>query len=175
MLLVYAFLFQKNIQTRPLTDLLLNAMLYLMHFQFSTFLSLIRSLFPRWDFFDQVAFSFNLYFKKSSDTNWTRLSFDQQHKISRMVFNPFINGALAEASLVEHFARDIQELEKNKPDFKKTDLESLTSYQLLCSLVHVKLKHENLTDKEFQFKIVAHGSSTTIDIYTSEVLPPVTI
>lgn len=148
-----------------------NAILNSMRFQLTTFLSLIRSLFPRWDFFDQVAFSFNIYSKVSPDTDWKRLSFDQSHKTSRMVFNPFINAELANASIVEHFARDIQELEKAKLDFNNADLENLTSYKLLCSLLHVKLKHENPKNENFQFKIIAHGADTAIDIYTSQILP----
>lgn len=154
-----------------MTDPVLGAILISMHFQLTTFLSLIRSLFPRWDFFDQVAFSFNVFFKTSPDTSWKRLSFDQPHKSSRILFNPFINNALAEASIVEHFARDIQELEKDKPDFNTSDLDNLTSYQVLCSLLQVKLKRENLQDDGFQFKIVAHGTNATIDIYTSQILP----
>lgn len=146
-----------------------------MRFQFTLFLSLIRSLFPRWDFFDQIAFSFNVYFKMSSDTEWTLLNFAQKHSSARMVFNPFINEALAHASIIDHFARDIQNLEKDKPDFVKSDLENLTSYQLLCSLLNVKLKHENRLDEHFQFKIVAHGTNETIEIYASDVLPLVNI
>lgn len=88
-----------------------------------------------------------------------------------MVFNPFINAALANASIVEHFARDIQELEKDKPDFNPADLENLTSYKLLCSLLHIKLERESPNNGNFQFKIVAHGTDTSVDIYTSQTLP----
>ncbi|MBL7556820.1 MAG: hypothetical protein JNM24_13440 [Bdellovibrionaceae bacterium] len=154
-----------------MTDPVLGDILISMRFQLTTFLSLIRSLFPRWDFFDQVAFSFNVFFKTSPDPSWKRLSFDQPHKNLRILFNPIINNALVEASIVEHFARDIQELEKDKPDFNTLDLDNLTSYQLLCSLLQVKLKRENLQDDGFQFKIVAHGTNSTIDIYTSQILP----
>lgn len=132
-----------------------------MRFKFAVFLSLIRSVFPRWDFFDQIAFSFNVYFKMSSDTEWKRLVFDQPHKTSRLVFNPLVNQALAEASLVEHFARDVQE---------DTNVDNLTSYQLLCSLLRTKLSHEKKYNKDFQFKIVATGESSTVDIYTSRPL-----
>ncbi len=107
----------------------------------------------------------------SPDTDWRQLSFDQPHKTSRMVFNPFINAALANASIVEHFARDIQELEKDKPDFNPADLENLTSYKLLCSLLHIKLERESPNNGNFQFKIVAHGTDTSVDIYTSQTLP----
>ncbi|OYZ22954.1 MAG: hypothetical protein B7Y39_06800 [Bdellovibrio sp. 28-41-41] len=146
-----------------------------MHFRFSIFLSLIRSLFPRWDFFDQIAFSFVVYYKVSTDTEWKKLAFTQSHKSSRLVFNQAVNDTLMQSSVVEQFARDIQELENNTPNFSKSDIEDLTTYQLLCSLLEVKLKQKNLNNTEFQFKITAHNTSEQIDIFTSDKLPLVTV
>lgn len=146
-----------------------------MGFQFSLFLSLIRSLFPRWDFFDQIAFSFIVDFKMSSDTQWKRLSFAQKHSSSRLVFNPFVNEALAHSSVIEQFARDIQELQASKPNFADHELNQLTTYRLLCSLLHVKLKHENLHDGTFQFKITAQSQNQNVEIFTSGILPLVNV
>lgn len=146
-----------------------------MHFRFSIFFSLIRSLFPRWDFFDQIAFSFVVYYKMPSDTEWKKLAFTQPHKSSRLVFNQAANDTLMQSSVVEQFARDIQELENDTPNFSKSEIEQLTTYQLLCSLLQVKLKHKSLRDTEFQFKITAHNTSEQIDIYTSDKLPLVKI
>lgn len=80
-----------------------------------------------------------------------------------------------QSSVVEQFARDIQELENNTPNFSKSDIEQLTPYQLLCSLLQVKLKHKNLLNTEFQFKITAQNTIEQIDIYTSDKLPLVNI
>lgn len=149
----------------------IGAILRTMPFRFSIFLSLIRSLFPRWDFFDQIAFSFVVYFKMSLDTEWKKLSFTQSRKSSRLFFNHQVNDTLMQSSVVEQFARDIQELQLHKPNFEKSDLENLTTFQLLCSLLRVKLKHEVPHYNEFQFKIVAQNPNEEIDIYTSEKLP----
>jgi hypothetical protein len=145
-----------------------------MNFQFSIFLNLIRSLFPRWDFFDQIAFSFVVYFKMSSHTDWEKLTFTQPHKLSRLVFNQAVNDTLMQSSVVEQFARDIQELQTESPNFSQTDLGQLTTYQLLCSLLQVKLKHRNSFDSEYQFKIVAKNENEEIDIYISNKLLLVT-
>lgn len=146
-----------------------------MGFQFSLFLSLIRSLFPRWDFFDQIAFSFAVEFRMSSDTDWKPLDFFYEHRKSRLVFNPYVNEVLAQSGIVDQFARDIQELQNDKPSFTREDLQQLTTYRLVCSLLHVKLKHENLSDEKFQFRVVARRDNENIEIFASEVLPLVNV
>lgn len=107
----------------------------------------------------------------STDTEWKKLAFTQPHKSSRLVFNQAVNDTLMQSSVVEQFARDIQELENNTPNFSKSEIEQLTTYQLLCSLLQVKLKHKSLLDREFQFKITAQNTSEQIDIYISDKLP----
>ncbi len=136
-------------------------------FQFKIFLNLIRSLFPSWNFFDQLAYTFELNYKIQPDQQWRCISFQQIQKLRNIVFNPAVNLSLAQFNIVEHFSRDLQELDLSISILDEEVLQKLSSYRLLKSLVAVKLQEINEPTNHFQFKIVALNKLEKIEIYTS--------
>ena len=137
-------------------------------FQFRLFLKLVRSLFPKWNFFDKLAHTFELHYKAQADQDWRCISFDQIHNIKNIVFNPTVNLALAQFNVVEHFSTDVQELGFSNSLVTETTLQNLSSYRLMKSLIAVKLQEAKETSNRFQFKIVALNESVNIDIFISE-------
>lgn len=138
------------------------------NFQFQTFLSYIRALFPRWNFFDQIAYHFELSFQTPGSSRWERLPLTQERKIFSLFWNPFGNLTLAQANILEHFARDLQELQSIQPQLTLTDLERLTTYQLMLSLVEIKLISDFQNIQTFQFRLSAHNPQEVIDLFISD-------
>lgn len=134
------------------------------------FFSLIRSLFPRWNFFDKIAYAFELEFKIAETSSWEPLSFLLHRSPLGLFFNPTANITLAQINLIEHFAHDIQELQKINPLISSLDVENLTSFKLLRSLIRQKLKEKDLNQFSFQFKVIACNSQQKIDLYISHLI-----
>ncbi|MBL7545452.1 MAG: hypothetical protein JNL11_16660 [Bdellovibrionaceae bacterium] len=130
-------------------------------FSIKLFLHLIRALFPRWDFFDQTGFAFELYFKAPQSLSWEYFSFIQDHKKACLIFNPALNEALALYGIVEQFAHDVQ---------NQNDVQQLTSFRLLCAVLKAKLLHEYPGYHSVQFKIIARNQSDAIQIYASDTI-----
>lgn len=132
-------------------------------FNFQLFLSLIRALFPRWDFFDRIDYSFELQFKSGTVVDWQRICFDQKRKLTDLVFNPKSNLAMAQINILEHFAHDIQE-------FKNEDLKikNLTSLKMTKSLLKTKLIELGIIKGLVQFRLVAISPNETVSLYISE-------
>ncbi len=133
-------------------------------FNFQLFLSLIRALFPRWDFFDRIDYCFELQFKSGAVADWQKISFDQERKLRDLVFNPQCNLAMAQINILEHFAHDVQEF-KNK-DLK---IKSLTSLKMTKSLLKIKLIELGIMSGSAQLRLVAIGPNEKVNLYTSEV------
>lgn len=125
------------------------------HFKFKVFLNLIRALFPKWNFFDRIAYTFELHFKLKPSASWQQIKFDQYHTNAGLFINEKCNLSLAEFNIVEHFANDVQE--------HLSSITTLTSYKLLTSLLESKL-----STTDFQFKILAVSPAEKIDIYVSD-------
>jgi hypothetical protein len=140
-------------------------------FQFKIFVNLLRSIFPNWNFFDRIAYSFELKFKAQNSLIWERISFDQ-HRNNPLGFfiSPNCSMALAQVNLLEHFARDIQELQAAKSEIHFKDLQDLTTFKMIRSLLHVKLNESGFESNVIQFKIVACNQFEKVDIYISDLL-----
>ncbi len=137
-------------------------------FQFKIFLNLIRSLFPSWNFFDQLAYTFELNYKTQPDQEWRCISFQQKRNVKDILFNPSVNLALAQFNIVEHFSRDVQELGSISSVLDENALQKLSSYRLLKSLMAVKIQEAKETSDYFQFKIVAQNEKEKKDIFVSD-------
>lgn len=137
-------------------------------FQLSVFLSLIRALFPHWNFYDEVGFQFLLQFKVPDSNRWEVISFEQRRRVLSLLFNPECNLALAQINIIEHFARDIQELQAVNPLIHSKDVQKLTSFKMLKSLLRIKLKEYELNVATIQFKIVACSPRESLDLYISD-------
>ena len=137
-------------------------------FQFKTFLHLLRALFPKWSFFDQVAYKFEVEFKVAGSSNWIPITFFQTRQPLGLFLNPQVNMALAQVNIIEHFAHDIQLLQQRNDQIRSKDVHKLTSYKLLHSLLYVKLKEFDLDPRTIQFKIVARSPQETVDVFISD-------
>ena len=131
-------------------------------------LSLVRALFPKWNFFDRIAFNFQLEFKIPGSTLWEPISFDQERRPFDVIINANYNLSLAQVSLLEHFSRDIQELQAANPLVDSKEVQALTSFKMLRSLLFFKLQEYELESDSVQFKIVACGEKEILDIYISD-------
>ncbi|XGC80635.1 hypothetical protein ACES2L_15010 [Bdellovibrio bacteriovorus] len=130
-------------------------------FQIKKLINLIRVLFPNWNFFNQVAYEFNLWVLAPGATDWTLLSFDQKRKVLGVFVNPEVNLALAKLNLLEHFAQDLQS------DLADEDVTQLTTYRMVKSLVTEKLIELKI-DPKARFKLVANNPSETLDLFVSD-------
>lgn len=71
-------------------------------------MNFFRALFPHWSFFDRVVNSYDLEVKLQGEEAWQRVSFDQKRSFFSLNVNAELNLALANVSLLEHFARDLE-------------------------------------------------------------------
>lgn len=140
-------------------------------FHLRTFLTLIRSLFPRWNFFDEIAHHFELEFKLSAGSAWTRLPFDQARTASSFWIHPAGNVAHAQMNLLEHFAVDVQGLVGADGLLASGDVRRLTTFRMLESMISARLRDLGVEDGPFQFKVeaVSPGGGTTV--YVSDWCP----
>lgn len=128
----------------------------------TSFLNLIRALFPNWNFYDRIAYSFELEYRLKNTQIWERVSFDQKRHLFDLLINPDCNLALAQFNIIEHFARDIQHLEH------MNQLEDLTTYKMLRSLLKIKLNFSDEKNQQIKFKITATDRKEKNDIFVSE-------
>jgi hypothetical protein len=138
--------------------------------QKKSFIELIRALFPFWNFFDQTAFTFDLFVKTSANSGWTPISFFQDRRKSSPFININVNESLAQFNIVEHFAHDIQQLEKINVTDLNAEAQNLTSYHLLTSLVQEKLRSFGTSYDSYEFKITANDGKQFIDLFSSPTL-----
>jgi hypothetical protein len=140
--------------------------------KFSLFLSLIRALFPRWNFFDRVGHQFGVEFKTTRDSAWIPVHFERPRTGFALFLNADFNMALAQVNVVEHFAQDVQELPLQNTLHNKTLdsrlVRNLTSFKLLLSLLEVKQQELGIQSNTIQFKITATNLSNQLDIYVSD-------
>lgn len=144
-------------------------------FEFKLFLHLIRAIFPRWDFFEQVAYSFELSLKTPDSAGWEKLSFHQPRQLFTLFFNPGCNSKLAQYNVIEHFVQDLAELQKKtstlQQELLSTDVQALTSFKMLFVLIANRLPPPELAHYCIQFKITACSPNEITDIYYSDWLP----
>lgn len=133
-----------------------------MQFNFKTFLSLIRALFPRWNFFDETGFNYEIHYLLPEHNTWKKIDFAHRQKFYHLFLNPTFNETLAEFNIVEHFARDIQEHEH-----QEIATSSKTSFKLFLSLMKLKLKWIGKDPSRIQIKLLARNSSEMIVVYHS--------
>lgn len=137
-------------------------------FDFQIFTSLIRALFPNWNFFDRIAYSFELQFQIESESEWQTISFSQKRKWYNLFFNPECNMALAQINIIEHFARDLQEVRLQFDSvLAEEKIQNLTTFRLLKSL----LNNRPSPGQSLIFKIVAVQPSGSLDLYMSKKIP----
>lgn len=136
-------------------------------FHFKNFLNLIRALFPHWNFFDRIAHSFAVEYKVSTGTQWQRLAFSQKRANLGIFLNPNLNESLAQVNVIEHFVKNIQDLQTKSANIQTSSIETLSSYKILLSILRLKLQDGEVSNKKIQFKIVANNDNENLDIFVS--------
>ena len=139
-------------------------------FRFKNFLNLIRALFPRWSFFDRIGHHFELEFKVQNSRDWQKISFDQDRKAFSLFVNPAVNLAMAQVNIIEHFMGEISDLQRINSEVDSKDVQDLTTFRLLRSLIEVKLEAFEIPAGPFQFKILACSPEEKLDVYISDWL-----
>ncbi len=114
-----------------------------------------RALFPRWDFFDRIAYKFCLEVQSAPNGDWQRLEFLKSRKPWNLLYNPGINLALAHISLIDQFVLH-----------RENSVEKETSLQMLAAMVRQKTKP---TDR-FKFKVVAFKGDDRKELFVSDWL-----
>lgn len=125
------------------------------------FFNLIRALFPQWSFFDRVSYQFELQYKKESD-QWQPLVFEVHRPRGGILLNAVCNMTLAQIHLLEYFVRDVQEM--GEEEFQRS-----SNYQMLFSLVMVKLRQIGITSGQTQFRIRAFDENESLEIFVSDI------
>lgn len=119
------------------------------------YLNLVRVLFPRWNFFDQLGHRFHLNYKTSESQTWSRIEFTSEFNLLNFFCNSKHNLTLAQVSAIEIFAQEVQEK-------SEIEIAGLASFNVVKSIV------ENYsTDKNFKFQIEAYNSENKFELYVS--------
>jgi hypothetical protein len=76
-------------------------------------------------------------------------------------FNPKANYLLAQVSVIEHFAQEVQSL-------KADQIQNSTLYKMIRSMVLDYLQHQKIDFNKAQFKIETVDQNQPIEIYASD-------
>lgn len=144
-------------------------------FQWKNFLNLARALFPYWNFFDRVAYDFEIEFKIPNAVKWERIPFEARRAALDVFYSADANLKMAQVNIIEHFVGEIQDLQADDATLDSRDVQELTSFKLLFSLLSFRLKEYEIGASQVQFKIVACGNDEEIDVYISDWLEVETI
>jgi hypothetical protein len=131
-------------------------------------LELVRSLFPRWNFFDRISYRLELEVKQTGAKDWLPISFNASRRMGGLFVNPELTRLHAEMSLLESFVNDIQSLIEPDGLIDSARVQNLTSFKMVRALVFNKLMVSS-TD-EIQFRVAARSGDEQVVIYSSDVL-----
>ena len=112
-------------------------------------MNLIRALFPKWNFFDQVGHHFQLQFRFEENSEWQKVSFDCDRPPLGLFFNPIGNLALAQNHILENFAQN--------PD----------DNQLVQKLLRFKLSEQKIQSGSVQYRVLALSEVQITEVYKS--------
>lgn len=87
-----------------------------------------------------------------------------------MLVNVDCNIKLAQINVIEHFARDVQELQVGNDLLCSQKVQELTSFKLLRSLIQMKLSEYLLESKTIQFQVLGSNYQEKVLIYVSDWL-----
>src|SRR5687768_12181186 len=119
-------------------------------FELKLFLNLIRALFPRWSFFEKVAYNFEIQFKIPNSSHWEPLTFEAKPSFMAFFLNADCNLALAQVNIIEHFSQDVLELQSKEVTISSKEVQHLTSFRLLRSVLRTKLNKYELDSPTIQ-------------------------
>ena len=137
-------------------------------FGFSGKLSYFRALFPNWNFFDQIGSDFKLQFRRHSlDQEWEDFPFVFDQPTCWLSLNPQIHLKLAQKNILEHFVQDLQEWQSLETQSRRNQVEDITSFKLLKSLIEIHLEQTKVPEARFQVRILALDQQGTQELFVS--------
>ena len=99
---------------------------------------LLRALFPKWNFFDQVGHSIFLEYRGSESSSWQRVSFEVPRQNAGLFVNAEVNMKLAQIHVLEQFVQNPENESSLKilQSLLKTKISGLdkVQFQLLVDL-----------------------------------------
>jgi hypothetical protein len=127
---------------------------------------LIRALFPRWNFFDQISYRLVLEVKAAGSKGWTPVLFNASRTIGSLFTNPDVTRMHAEMSLLESFANDIQGAVGPDGKLNSARVQKMTSFMMVRSLVMSRLMAPSTNS--VQFRLSAQAGEESSVIYVSD-------
>lgn len=129
---------------------------------------LIRSLFPRWNFFDHISYKLELEVQQVGTKGWLPIAFDARRTIGGLFINPEVTRMHAEMSMLENFASDVQSLIAPDGRVDSLQVQKLTSFKMVRSFVMNKLMAS--PSDQVQFRLSARSGDEQLVVYTSDVI-----
>ncbi len=99
-------------------------------------LFLLRSFFPKWQFFHSLVLTPRLYFRHQTGeewSDWRKFTPRAKRRLIHLVHNPQVNLALSEQNLVELLTNDLPSCEDDAAALR------LVSYRMVDRLVRLKI------------------------------------
>ncbi len=98
-------------------------------FNFNAFLNLIRVLFPRWSFFDQVETVVIVEAKPQGGQAWVSLSSESKPAVGALLYNAETNLSHAYENILREFLRDLQPHLTGEASLAQDDLDRMISFR----------------------------------------------
>ncbi len=133
-------------------------------------LELFRSLFPRWNFFDQISQQLKLEFKPVGIASWQAAGFEATRAPFSLLVNPAVTLLHAELNLLGDFVAALNTMIGPDGLVSSQDVEKLTSFRMIRSLVFARLKEFETNATEFQFRISADKKNGRDIVFVSDIL-----
>lgn len=134
-----------------------------------TTLKLVRSLFPRWDFFDELGYQATLEIARSGTSKWKGVPSlgARSSRLGSLFVNPFGNLLHAKQSLIDQFTAELQDFAKVGEAIEPAMIKNLSTYQLVANFAHEEARMAQL-QPSFQFRIVALTPGEVTEVFVSE-------
>lgn len=126
-------------------------------FNFSAFLNLIRVLFPKWSFFDQVDTSVIVEAKPQGGQSWVSLSSENKPAVGALIYNAETNLSHAYENILREFLRDLQPYLAGEGSLAQDDLARMISFRQVTEWTRQKLEAFEVSSGRsgflFQFRL----------------------
>lgn len=133
-------------------------------------IELFRSLFPRWNFYDEVSHELCLEVKPSGGSEWVPLPFEAKRTSASLLINPAVTLLHAQLSVLGDFVSDLSRVSESDGRVDSAVVQSLTSFALVNALVRERLRAFEPIGMAIQFRILARHPQGDSVIYVSDVL-----
>lgn len=85
--------------------------------------------------------------------------------------NSEIHLKLAQKNILEHFVQDLQEWQGQRTPVERNQIQNITSFKLLRSLIEVHFEQDSNAKTQFQIRILALSSQGPLELFISDWFP----